>query len=65
MDLCQMQMLSTAGCNELQGYLFFRAMPERAIADVLQAQQRVGSDDESEAVYGNRESLSSATGRPG
>jgi diguanylate cyclase (GGDEF)-like protein len=49
----QMQMLSMAGCNELQGYLFFRAMPEGAIADVLQAQQRVSCDDESEAVFGS------------
>ena len=31
----QMQLLTAAGCNELQGYLFAQALPETAIADVL------------------------------
>ncbi|WP_183611035.1 EAL domain-containing protein [Novosphingobium hassiacum] len=31
----QMQLLAAAGCNELQGFLFSRALPENAIAALL------------------------------
>ena len=37
----QMQLLSAAGCNELQGYLFSRALPESAIADLLARDRRL------------------------
>lgn len=37
----QMQLLHAAGCNELQGYLFSRALPAAAIVEILAGRQRL------------------------